>query len=153
MSRAVLIGDAESEFLEQLPVELDIPGRAARVSERPEDRVRVGTEVSVSPCGPRVNTRTCRQFGEGGDVQRHAVVEQAASGLEQRPAVASQCKRDPAARSRVSGIGDRIAVEPQPEVDLDPLGGTPLIAGEPGEFILIDRKASRARRTAIRSSA
>jgi hypothetical protein len=40
----------------------------------------------------------------------------------------------------VRGIGDRIAIEPQPQVDCQPLERSPLIAREPGEFILVNRK-------------
>ena len=39
------------------------------------------------------------------------------------------------------GIGDRIAIEPQPEIDRHSLAEAPLIAGEPGELILINGKA------------
>ena len=75
--------------------------------------------------------------GNAANVQRHAIVEQSASRLEQSSSIASQRIGDAGPRSGMRGIGDRIAIEAQPEVDRHSLAGAPLIAGEPGELILI----------------
>ena len=140
---AILVGHADRQLFKHLPVEFDIPGGAARISELSKDRVRVCGRAQHVPMRPQGQHGTRRELGERGNVQRHAVIEQAASRLEQSSSIASQRKCDARPRSGVRGIGDRIAIEPQPEVDCQPLGRSPLIAGEPGEFILVNGKAGR----------
>ena len=109
-------------------------------------------EPSTSPLRAQGQHGAGRELGERGNVQRHAIVEQSASRLEQSSSIASQRKCDAGPRSGMRGIGDRIAIEAQPEVDRHSLAGAPLIADEPGELILIDGKAGgRSELRSVRS--
>ena len=142
MSGALLIRYAEREIARATD------GRA-RHSRRyfvdcgadPKMVLMYGVELSTSPFGPQQLARCAPGTPGRRNVQRHAVIEQPASRLEQSLPIACQRKGDARPRSRMRGIGDGIAIEPQPEIYPQSLAQVPLVADEPGELILINGKA------------
>ena len=84
-----------------------------------------------------------RKIRKNGDHEWNTVVEQTHAALQQRLTVSGECKQKSGTRSGVSGTGDRVSVQTDTEVQRKTWVDCPLVAGEPGGFVLICLKRPR----------
>src|SRR5262249_18406490 len=136
----LLISDSHQQALRDLPVNFDIPGTTSRILEAAYDRIRIRDGRNYLTRGIKIHQRAIGKLWECWSVQWHAIVKEPAAGFQERLPITCKRKSQRSTRSCVCGIGDRIAIKPQPEIEGQPGPGRPLIADEPGKFILMNRK-------------
>ena len=98
---ALLESRSKKESGGNLPVELDVPTHTAWIAQTRGDRVYVGHGGKDLSRRIEALNRAVRQKRKGCNIERHAVVEQARTALEQRFCVLGQHEGEAGARRRI----------------------------------------------------
>src|SRR5262249_44062427 len=134
---ALLIADPQQEVACHLAIDFEIPNLAARVTQTAGNYICIGCGTEYLTC--RVKHGDCprRQVNKRRNVQRHTVIEESRTTFEQCSVVLGQCQNEAGAWSGVDRIREGVAIEPQAQIQRQPICNGPLVSYEPSGLILI----------------